>query len=211
MSFTSRSFVRRMAGTVCLAFATAGTGALAEDRDWMDVEGRIQYGFYTEDARALADVADELTRGEEAQEPLREYYAGLANYRLALVLSSRDKGRARDAIEHCVDSLGAALKTEADFAAALALQSACLRTMSDLKPWKPLAGSKSSGQLEKAVKLAPKDPRVLMLAAVEGMDGDKLDDASLARLKKAAAAFEAERQGMDRTPGWGAADSQLSR
>jgi tetratricopeptide (TPR) repeat protein len=206
MPITSRSFVRRIAGTVCLAFATAGAGALAAENDWLDVEGRIQYGFYTEDARALTDVAEQLARGEEAQEPLREYYAGLANYRLALVLASRDKGRARDAVEQCVDRLDSALKSEADFAAALALQSACLRTLSVLKPWKPLAGSKSSGQLEKAVKLAPKDPRVLMLAALDSMDGDKLDDASLARLKKAAAAFEAERQGVDRTPGWGAAE-----
>jgi len=206
MSFTSRSFVRRVTGTVCLAFATAGAGALAADNDWMDVEGRIQYGFYTEDVRALADVAEQLTRGDEAQEPLREYYAGLANYRLALVLATRDKGRARDAIERCVDSLDAAVKNEADFAAALALQSACLRTLSELKPWKPLAGSRSSGQLEKAVKLAPKDPRVLMLSAVESMEGDKIDDASLARLKKAVAAFEAERRGVDRTPGWGAAE-----
>jgi tetratricopeptide (TPR) repeat protein len=207
MTFTSRSFVRRIAGTVCLAFAITCSSAFAAGQDWLDVEGRIQYGFYTEDARALADLADQLTRGEEVQEPLREYYAGLANYRLALVLSSRDKGRARDAVEQCVDSLDAALKNEADFAAALALQSACLRTLSDLKPWKPLAGSRSSGQLEKAVKLAPKDPRVLMLAAVESMEGDKIDDTSLARLKKAAAAFEAERQGVDCTPGWGAAEA----
>jgi tetratricopeptide (TPR) repeat protein len=199
--------VRRIAGTVCLAFAAAGGVALASEEDWLDVEGRIQYGFYTEDARALGDLADQLTRGEAAQEPLREYYAGLANYRLALVLSSRNKGRAREAVEQCVDSLDAALKNEADFAPALALQSACLRTLSVLKPWNPLAGSRSSGQLEKAVKLAPKDPRVLMLAAVENMDGDKIDDASLARLKKAAAAFEAERQGVDRTPGWGAAEA----
>jgi len=201
-----RSFFRLIACTVWLAFATAGADALAADDDWLDVEGRIQFGFYTEDARALTDLADQLTRGEEAQDPLREYYAGLANYRLALVVSSRDKGRARAAVEQCVDSLDAAIKGDTEFAAALALQSACLRTLSVLKPWKPLAGAKSSGQMEKAVKLAPKDPRVLMLAALEGGNGDKLDDVSLAKLKKAAAAFEAERQGVDRTPGWGAAE-----
>jgi tetratricopeptide (TPR) repeat protein len=206
MQFTVRSFVRRIACTVGLALSAAGGTVQAADADWLDVEGRIQYGFYTEDARALADIANDLSRGEEVQEPLRDYYAGLANYRLALVLSARDKGKARDAIERCVDGLAVTLKSEADFAAGLALQSACLRTLSVLKPWKPLAGSKGSGQMEKAVKLAPKDPRVLMLAALESVDDDRMDDASLAKLKKAVTAFEAERKGMDRTPGWGAAE-----
>jgi tetratricopeptide (TPR) repeat protein len=189
------------------AVAFAGQGAFAADSAWLDVEGRIQYGFYTEDARSLADLADQLSRGEGPQEPLRNYYAGLANYRLALLLSTRDKAHARDAVERCVDSLDGALKTETDFAAALALQSACLRTLAVLKPWKPLAGSKSAGQMEKAVKLAPKDPRVLLLEALERGDGEKIDEQALAKLKKAAAAFEAERQGLERTPGWGAAEA----
>jgi tetratricopeptide (TPR) repeat protein len=192
-----------------LAFAgcLAGQGAFAADSGWLDVEGRIQYGFYTEDARALADIADDLSRSEGPQEPLRNYYAGLADYRLALVLSTRDKGHARDAVQRCVDSLDGALKAQADFAAGLALQSACLRTLAVLKPWKPLAGSKSTGEMEKAVKLAPKDPRVLLLAALESVDGEKVDEQSVAKLQKAAAAFEVERQGLDRTPGWGAAEA----
>jgi tetratricopeptide (TPR) repeat protein len=210
MQFMETPLLRRFACALAFALALAGaaSGARAAGSDWLDVEGRIQYGFYTENARSLADLADQLSRTEESPDPLREYYAGLANYRLALVLSARDKGRARDAVERCVDHLGAALKSESDFAAGLALQSACLRTLSLLKPWKPLAGSKSTGQMEKAVKLAPKDPRVLMLAALESGDGGgNLDDACLAKLRKAAAAFEAERQGMDRTPGWGAAEA----
>jgi len=173
----------------------------------MDVEGRIQYAFYTEDTHALADIADQLVRDEAPEGALRNYYAGLANYRLALLLSARDKVRARDAIERCAANLDRAVKAEPEFAAGLALQSACLRTLSSLKPWSPLAGSKSAGQMEKAVKLAPKDPRVLLLGALESGEGATIDEPSLTKLKKAAAAFESERQGMDRTPGWGAAEA----
>ena len=190
-----------------IAIAFTGSAALAAESEWLDVEGRIQYGFYTEDARSLADIADQLSRGDEPPEPLRNYYAGLANYRLALVLSARDKGRAREAVERCVANLDGALKVETSFAAGFALQSACLRTVAMLKPWKPLAGPKSTGQMEKAVKLAPKDPRVLLLEATQNGDGAKIDEQSFAKLKKATAAFEAERQGMDRTPGWGAAEA----
>ena len=207
MQFTSISLYRWLACAAAFVNAVSSSGARAAETDWLDVEGRIQYGFYTEDARALADLADQLSRAEGSDDPLRDYYAGLANYRLALVLSARDKGRARDAVELCVDRLDIAVKSDASFAAGLALQSACLRTLSVLKPWKPLAGPKSTGQMEKAVKLAPKDPRVLMLAALESGDGEKIDAACLTKLKKAAAAFEAERQGEDRTPGWGAAEA----
>jgi len=59
----------------------------------------------------------------------------------------------------------------------------------------------------RAVKLAPKDPRVLLLQALENGEGGKIDGNAIVRLKKAAAAFEAERQGVERTPGWGAAET----
>ena len=199
--------LRQFAAVLLASGAVTGAAHAASDSSWLDLEGRIQYAFYTEDARALTDIADQLSHGEGEREPLQYYYAGLANYRLALVLAGRDKEHARDAVEHCADNLDAAVKAQSNFAAALALQSACLHTMAVLKPWKPLAGSKSTGQMERALKLAPRDPRVLLLEALaKGADG-KFDEQSLATLKKAAAAFESERQGVDRTPGWGAAEA----
>jgi tetratricopeptide (TPR) repeat protein len=202
-----RRVLRRILATLALSGACIGLASAASESSWLDVEGRIQYGFYIEDARTLRDIADQLSRAEGEQEPLQHYYAALANYRLASLLEGRDKGRAREALEGCVDSLGTALKIEANFAAGYALHAACLRRMSVLAPWKPLAGSKSTGQMERAVKLAPRDPRVLLLEALaQGEDG-KFDEQALKFLKQSAAAFESERQGMDRTPGWGAAEA----
>jgi hypothetical protein len=207
MQLTARIVFSRVLLLLAAVFAMNGAVDAATDTAWLDVEGRIQYAFYTEDARALADIADQLTNTEGDHEPLQDYYTGLANYRLATLLARRDKERARDAVEHCVDSLDAALKSQTDFAAALALQSACLRTLAVLKPWKPLAAAKSAGQLERAVKLAPRDPRVLLLEALAKGEDAKLDERALAMLKKATAAFETERQGVERTPGWGAAEA----
>ena len=61
--------------------------------DWADVEGRIQYAYYTDDARALASVLTSLkpkpVEGEETSAPAdtgtRAYFRALANYRLAQV------------------------------------------------------------------------------------------------------------------------------
>ena len=184
----------------------AASNAHAADVDWMDVEGRIQYGFYTEDARSLGEVVSQLS-GAEAEDPLRHYYVGLANYRLAMVVAAKDKTRARQAAARCVSRLDAAVTAKSDFAEGMALQSACLRTLANLTAWKPLAGPKSTGQMERAVKLAPKDPRVLLLQALENGEGGRIDGPALVKLKKATVAFEAERQGVDRTPGWGAAEA----
>jgi tetratricopeptide (TPR) repeat protein len=207
MQLNARLIFFRVLAPLAAVFATSGVMGAATDTSWLDVEGRIQYGFYTEDARSLADIADQLAHSEGEHEPLQYYYAGLANYRLATLLVKRDRERAREAVEHCVDSLDAAVKAQPDFAAALALQSACLRTVAVLKPWKALSGAKSTGQLERAVKLAPRDPRVLLLEALAKGEDAKLDEQSIATLKKATAAFETERQGVERAPGWGAAEA----
>ncbi|MEJ0040110.1 MAG: hypothetical protein WDO68_29425 [Gammaproteobacteria bacterium] len=199
-AFTRAAFV--------LALALIATSrAHAADVDWMDIEGRIQYGFYTEDARALGDVVSQLSGAEGGEDPLRHYYVGLANYRLAMVIAAKDKSRAREAAARCVSRLDAAVNGKSNFAEGMALQSACLRTLSNLTPWKPLAGPKSTGQMERAAKLAPKDPRVLLLQALENGEGGPIDAPAIVKLQKAAAAFEVERQGVDRTPGWGAAET----
>jgi hypothetical protein len=185
--------------------ALAGSSTAAANQ-WMDVEGRIQYGFYTEDARALSDVVDQLSGPNSQDEPMHHYYVGLANFRLSSVLAVRDKNRAREAAARCVSRLDEVTR-KPGFAEGLALQSACLRALYNLTTWKPLAASKSTGYMEKAIKLAPKDPRVLLLAALEQGESGPIDKAGIAKLRKAAAAFEAERQGVDRTPGWGAAET----
>src|SRR3954469_10567271 len=101
-AFTRAAFV------LSLAFIAAPQ-AHAADFDWMDVEGRIQYGFYTEDVRALGDVVAQLSGAEGGEDPLRHYYVGLANYRLAMVVAARDKSRAREAAARCVSRLDAAV------------------------------------------------------------------------------------------------------
>jgi tetratricopeptide (TPR) repeat protein len=202
-----RILVLKQALAQALALIALAGSSTASANQWMDVEGRIQYGFYTEDVRALSDVVDQLSGPNSQDEPMHHYYVGLANFRLSSVLAARDRNRAREAAARCVSRLDEAVTSKPGFAEGLALQSACLRALYNLTTWKPLAASKSTGYMEKAIKLAPKDPRVLLLHALEQGESAPLDKSAIAKLKKAAAAFEAERQGVDRTPGWGAAET----
>jgi len=187
-----------------------GRGAVA---NWPDLESRIQYGYYTEDVRSLTSVAEQLA-ADGAEDALRSYYSGLANYRLALLNTEADKGRAKGNVQKCVSSLDDALHLRKNFADALALQSACLDMLAGLEAWRaPLAAGKSGAQIEKARHLEPKNPRVLLFDAIGDYDRPSAPVADkervLGKFKKVAAAFDDERADVEHVPGWGAAEAYM--
>jgi hypothetical protein len=204
---------------LAIVAALLSTDAWSAETNWLDVESRIQYGYYTEDPRALTSVM-ELLAPSESESASKRYYAGLANYRLTQLTVARDKGRAKETAKACVDNLDQALNLqkathmEQESADALALESACLDMLAGLEAWRtPFAASKSGAQIEKARHLGPKNPRVLLLDAVEAYErpkGSAADkDYALRGFKQAAAAFEAERQQIEHVPGWGAAEAYV--
>jgi len=202
-----------LARGLALGLALLPLGARGAETNWLDIESRIQYGYYTEDPRSLAGVM-ELLAPSDTESASKSYYAGLANYRLTQLMVAKDRSRAKETAAACVSSLDRALKIQKDFADALALQSACLDVLATLEAWRtPFAASKSGAQIEKARHLAPRNPRVLLLDTVEVYDRPKSSpadkDRALNGFKKAAAAFEAERQETEHAPGWGAAEAYV--
>ena len=166
----------------------------AADTNWLDIESRIQYGYFTEDTRSLRNLVEPLNAGD-SHDRLKSYYAGLLAYRLTLLekaqadqadaaaaaaagtpppksppparRNDRSKNEVRQTVERCVGSLDQALEAQSNFADALALQSACLGLEAELSSWRaPLAAPKSASQLHRALQLAPKNPRVLLLDAI---------------------------------------------
>jgi tetratricopeptide (TPR) repeat protein len=198
---------------LAVALALLPVGAWGTETNWLDVESRIQYGYYTEDPRALASVMELLASGD-SDSAFRRYYAGLANYRLTQLTTAAGRGRARATAEACVDNLDQALKIQKDFTDALALESACLDLLAGLEAWRaPFAAAKSGSQIEKARHLGPRNPRVLLLDALEAYERPKASAAdrehALRGFQQAAAAFEAERRDSEHVPGWGAAEAYL--
>jgi tetratricopeptide (TPR) repeat protein len=214
---SKRLALRIVAGGGLLAaaagFCLLPKAATAAEMNWLDVESRIQYGYYTEDRRSLQNVM-ELLAPAEGEDAFKSYYAGLANYRMTQLTVGNDRNRAKETAEKCVTSLDRALQSRKDFPDALALQSACLDLLAGLEAWRaPFAASKSGAQIEKARHLAPRNPRVMLLDAVGDYErpntsaGEK--ERALGEFKKATAAFEAERQEAEHAPGWGAAEVYL--
>ncbi len=180
---------------------------------WRDIESRIQYGYYTEDAPALRSLAG-LIAADESHDRLHGYYAALLDWRQAqLVAQGASRGgSAADLAQHCVDEADALLAAQADFADALALRAACLATPLSAHN-ATLSAHRARKDIARALQSAPHDPRALLIDGMSdyqlSASGDGNRDRGLTKLRQAVAAFEAERAGIERLPGWGAAEAYL--
>ncbi len=188
----------------------------ADETRWRDIESRIQYGYYTEDTRALQTVQEALAT-DDSHDRLRGYYAALLAWRLAqlAVLHPPPKGASSGQLaQGCVSALDGVLELQAEDAEALALRSACLGLpLAAGGLHVPFAGRKPHRDIERALQLSPRDPRVLLLDALSdyelpaALGGNK--DRALVKLRSSVAAFEQERASTEPLPGWGAAEAYL--
>src|SRR5579872_1728472 len=184
---------------------------------WLQIERRIESGYFQQSTAALTALGATLAPGGSGAPSVgndakwQSYYTALLDYRLAL-LARNDEKRAWPSAQRCVDRLNETLVLDPASAEALALQSACLALQSRLDPWRsPLAAPLSLARIDKALKLAPDDPRVLLLGSRAAADRPALfggdDQQSFALLQRAVAAFERQRAPVQGLPGWGAADA----
>jgi len=188
----------------------------AQEVDPADLEGRIEYAYFTADANALRNLVSTMQNSlaKGAGNALVHYHRGLAEYRLGEVLAATADASAATAFSNCVDALGKAIDADKQSAEAYALQSACYLGLADVKAWKgvidlPLGGSR----LDKALKLAPANPRVALVDALNDYErprafgGDRAQ--ACTKFAHAAKLFDASGDEASRTPGWGAADAYL--
>jgi hypothetical protein len=217
-----------LAASFLLTPAVWGQGA---PTSWSDVEGRIQYAYYTEDVRALRSVLTslkpKLAEGEEesttADAVPRAYFRALVHYRLAQVLNTSNKSQAKDAVDDCQDEVDHSVEAlpkvpigldESDLnkhlrAEAYVLGTACTlagREMSSI----PFSGGRIGSRIEEAIKLEPKNPRVRLVEALVAFDRAGKDvaakSAAIAKLRNVTAMFESARAGLTEAPEWGMAE-----
>jgi len=208
-----------------------GCAPLAFAQDWADIEGRIQYAYYTNDAHALngmlsslkpKGVEGEAAAGEDAV--TRGYFRALTHYRLAQVLTTIKKSEAKDAIDDCGDEIDEVVdalpgvplgldetaENRKHRAEAYALATACTlagREMSSI----PFGGGRIGSRIDEAVKLEPKNPRVRLVEALAMFERAGKDNngkaAALKNLRNVTVMFEQARAAASSTPEWGAAEA----
>jgi tetratricopeptide (TPR) repeat protein len=216
-----------------LALAGASSFAVAQAAtDWGDVEGRIQYAYYTNDARALNTVITSLKVKEGEGETssagdavTRGYFRALAHYRLAQVLTATKKPKAKNAIGDCSDAvdesvaalpkiplgLDEAPEHKHERAEAYALGTACTLAGREMSSIPFVGGGRIGSRIDEAVTLEPKNPRVRLVEALAMFDraGKDAEEkaAALKKLRAATQMFEMARAGATTIPEWGAAEA----
>ena len=201
---TQRARIHRycLAGILGAMGLWTTASARSAEPNWLDLESRIQYGYFTEDRHALRNLAESLGT-PDSHDRLKSYYVAFVAFRLMQL----DPGKSE--AQNCVRALDQSLHAQSDFADALALQSACLGQLAELGKWRtPFRAPKSATQLRKALDLAPGNPRVLLLDALAGYERERAT-ASCEKFKSSPAAFDAERANVDQVPGWGAAEAYM--
>ncbi len=198
--------------TLCLPLIACLSTPAWADVDMSTLSQRIEQDGYHADIQDLETVRTLLETQAKQPQPDKYlyYYLGYVDYALAYQYSSTDSGKATTCVEAAEGALTEALKADPDSAEAEALLGTSYGLEIAVHPMKGMwLGPKAHEHIDRAVHLAPSDPRVLLLNAISDFNtpamfgGDKQH--ALWGFHAAVAAFESYHAGDAAAPGWGKA------
>jgi hypothetical protein len=181
-----------------------------------DLQAQILYAFQSEDVNELASLIQTLKTQEQAgtADSALRYHLAHADYRLALLSGKAQPRSAESALNECIDQLKPVLEEDGKSVEALALQSACYSNLVRFKKIEAvLYRSRAADRLRAAFVLAPKNPRVLYLSAIDALarakPGSSESGAAFEQLQLSAQLFEQSSATTIDAPGWGHAEAYL--
>src|ERR1700727_88632 len=204
--------IRNILLTVMLLAAAAGRA-----QEGGDTQAQIDYAYQTEDGNRLANLIQNLTtrvKDNSADISLR-YHLAHAEYRFGQLSGERHAHAAEAAFSDCIDGLKPAIDKDVKSAESMVLQSACYSGLADLKSLEAvLLRSRAADRLSSALKLQPRNPRAVLLSAMQDLrhakPGSPEAQRGLAELRSAAELFEQSSGTSDDAPGWGHAEAYLA-
>ncbi|HTV97775.1 MAG TPA: hypothetical protein VME42_17390 [Steroidobacteraceae bacterium] len=199
-------------GAVLLLFAAA-LGA----QEGGDLQAQILYAYQSEDANELANLVQKLGNQIETDggDAALRYHLAHAQYRFGLLARQKRPKAAAPAFADCIDELKRVLEQDVKSAEALALQSACYAELAKERHLEAvLLRSRAEEKLHSAFEIAPRNPRVLYLMAMDELSRSKPRSAenqrAFAQLQQAAQLFEQSSATREDVPGWGHAEAYLA-
>lgn len=205
-----------LALALALVLTLARVGSLPA-QEGGDLQAQILYAFDTEDVNRLNNLAQSLTiqvKAGGADAALR-YHLAHAEYRLGLLEAQTRSHGAAGAFSDCVDQLKPVLEQDVKSAEALALQAACYGQLASQRHLEAvLLRSRAADRLASAAALAPRNPRVVFLRAMTGLErsrpGTAEHNQAFKELQLAAQLFDGTSATRIDAPGWGHADAYLA-
>jgi hypothetical protein len=200
-----------------LLIAILSSAAAVEAQEGGDTQARIDYAYQTEDSNSLANLVQNLTaqvKSDTGDIPLR-YHLAHAQYRFGQLSRERHAGAAESAFSDCIDELKPVIEKDVKSAEGMALQAACYAGLADLKSLEAvLLRSRAADRLKSALKLEPRNPRAVLLSALQEMrhakPGSPANQQAFAQLQLAARLFEESSGTRIDKPGWGHAEAYLA-
>lgn len=193
--------MRRYVVYIAAVFASCGAHADSVE-ELADAAARVQYAYYTEDARSLEEslaVIDGLDVDANLG-ALKSYHLAYGHWRLAQVQGAIGNKRASgQAVNACEAHADAATASDARFAEAFGVAAVCGASA----PSQGKADCRGK-PLRAALLLAPENPRLLFIQALCARDSDVED------WRAVVTAFEAAPPRSERAPDWGHAEALLA-
>jgi tetratricopeptide (TPR) repeat protein len=201
----------------CLPILVLVAVAAARAQEGGDTQAQIDYAYQTEDGNRLTNLIQNLTtrvKNDAADSALR-YHLAHAQYRSGLLARERHARGADSAFSDCIDALKPVIDQDVKSAEAMVLQSACYAGLADLRSLEAvLLRSRAADRLKSALMLEPRNPRAVLLSAVQDLrrakPGSPEGQRGLAELQSAAELFERSSGTSNDAPGWGHAEAYLA-
>jgi tetratricopeptide (TPR) repeat protein len=193
------------------------TAARVMAQEGGDTQAQIDYAYQSEDGNRLTNLIQNLTtrvKDNSADISLR-YHLAHAEYRFGQLSGERHAHAAEAAFSECIDALKPAIDKDVKSAESMVLQSACYSGLADLKSLEAvLLRSRAADRLNSALKLQPRNPRAVLLSAMQDLRHAKPGSAEgqrgFAELRSAAELFEQTSGTSNDAPGWGHAEAYLA-
>ena len=205
----------RVASVIFMALTFAAAPGIAQEGG--DSQAQILYAYDAEDTNLLANLVQTLNTQVKAggADAALRYHLAHAQYRFGLLAGERRAHDAESAFADCIEQLKQVLEQDVKSAEALALQSACYANLAKYRHLEAVVlCSRAEDRLRTALALAPRNPRVLYLSAMEGLARSKPGTAENQRafeqLQLAAQLFDQSSATRIDAPGWGHSEAYLA-
>ena len=180
-------------------------------RRLLDAKSQMNRAFYSHDAGALIESVDLFrpftASGDPEIRKLAYYYMGYASYRIASAFDELDEETTGEYQDEAIRYIEKSTEVDGTFAEAIALLGNCygMKATGFFSGMK--YGPKSQRALDRAVELAPDNPRVRLLYGISFMFKPKVFGGSLERaiaeMRRAAELFRVRAGDDGLYPGWG--------
>jgi tetratricopeptide (TPR) repeat protein len=207
----------RMPGTGKFLCAILLAASAVHAQEGGDIQAQILYAYHTEDTNSLTDLIEGLSARlkDSADDDALRYHLAHAQYRLGELAAAGSGRRADSAFSDCIDDLKPLVKKDVKSVEGLVLQGACYAALAEVSSLQAvLLRSRAADRLNQAQKLAPRNPRLLLIESTDGLAHAKPGSAELQRamgqLDRATHEFEASPATRIDIPGWGHAEAYLA-